>query len=341
MDINSQLFTRIRTRLFLSLVILLFLILIGTAGYAFLEDLSIVDALYMTVITISTVGFGEIKPFSETGRIFTIFLIIGGGGLAAFVISATFDFITSGQWQEYWQQRRRLNVIKTLSQHVIVCGFGRVGRHVSDELKAEGIPFVVVDPDPDRVQHAENRGYLTLKGNAAREDILTLAGIHKARGMVVAVNSDAENVFIVLTARSLNESIYIVSRANYEDSEPKLLRAGANRTIEPYLIGGKRMVTMLMRPSVADFLDEVAHAGGLELVLEQIKILPGSFLDGKKIAESGISANFGVTVLACRAASGKFLTPPGPNTLLVGDLSIIVLGTREQLKKLMQAAQNA
>jgi len=341
MDINSQLFTRIRKRLFLSLMILSVLILIGTGGYTFLENLSVVDALYMTIITISTVGFGEVKPLSETGRVFTIFLIIGGGGLAAFAISATFDFIASGQWQEYRQQRRRLNVINTLSQHVIVCGFGRVGRHVSDELKAEGIPFVVIDPDPERVEHAEKHGYLTLKGNAAREDVLTLAGIDKARGMVVAVNSDAENVFIVLTARSLNESIYIVSRANYEDSEPKLLRAGANRTIEPYLIGGKRMVTMLMRPSVADFLDEVAHAGGMELVLEQIKILSGSFLDGKTIVESGIGANFGVTVLACRSALEKFHTPPGPNTLLVGDLSIIVLGTREQLKKLMEAAQNA
>lgn len=339
MTANTHLFARIFKRLFLTLLILSILILVGTVGYTLLEGLTAVDALYMTIITISTVGFGEVKPLSQTGRIFTILLILGGSGLAAFSISTIVDFIVSGQWREYRQHRRRTKMINTLSRHVIVCGFGRVGRHVSDELKAEGIPFVIIDADPERIEHAEKRGYLTLKGNAAREDVLIQAGIRKARGLVAAVNSDAENVFIVLTARSLNESMYIVSRANYEDSEPKLLRAGANRTIQPYLISGKRMVTMLMRPNVADFLDEVAHAGGMELILEQIEILPGSSLDGKKLAESNINSRFGVTVLACRSDTGEFHTPPGPNTLLLGGISVIVLGTPEQIKKLMQAAK--
>lgn len=304
-----------------------------------LESLSLVDAIYMTVITISTVGFAEVQPLSPVGRMFTVILIIGGGGLAAFSISTIIDFITSGQWRDYWQERRRLTMVKKLSQHVIVCGFGRVGRHVCDELAAEGIPFLVIDTDPDRIEHAERQGYLTLPGNAAEEEILLEAGIYQARGLVAAVKSDSENVFIVLTARSLCHSVYIVSRANYEDSEPKLLRAGANRTIQPYLISGKRMVTMIMRPSVADFLDQVSHAGGMELVLEQIKILSGSDLDGKTIAEAGIGSRFGVTILASRPDVGEFYTPPGPHALLEGGMSIIAMGTPDQLKKLIEATK--
>lgn len=332
-------FDRIFRRLFLAVIILLCLIVIGTVGFMLLEGFVFVDALYMTIITLSTVGFGEIKTLSANGRLFTILLIIGGGGLAAFSISTTVDFIVSGQWQDYLQQRRRLRMLNSLSQHVIVCGFGRVGRHVCDELAAEGISFVVIETDQERIEHAEKHGYLAVKGNAARVDVLTNAGICNARGLVAAVNSDAENVFIVLTARSLSESIYIVARANYEDSEPKLLRAGANCTIEPYRISGKRMVTMIMRPNVGDFLDEVVHAGGMELVLEQIQILPSSPLDGKTLSESDISGQYGVTVLACRSVAGEPYTSAGPNTLLKDGMSVIVLGTPTQLKKLMFVAK--
>lgn len=329
---------RFVNRLVQALVILFLLLVIGTSGYSMLEGFPVVDALYMTVITISTVGFGEIRPLSSVGRLFTIFLIIGGGGLAAFAVSTMVEFLVTGQWREYWIRRRKLRMLSSLDKHAIVCGFGRVGRHVSDELAAEGVPFVVLDIDPDRIEHAERKGYLAIQGNAANEKVLHDAGIAKARAMVAAVASDAENVFIVLTARSLNPNIYIVSRANYEDSEPKLLRAGANHTIQPYRISGKRMVTMLMRPNVADFLDEISHAGGLELLLEQVQIAPGSPLVGQTLQEAEIGSRLGVTVLACRSQDGVFHTPPGPGTVLKAHTSMIALGTREQLRALMQLA---
>jgi voltage-gated potassium channel len=214
-----------------------------------------------------------------------------------------------------------------------------VGRRVSDELTQEGVPFIVVDTRPERVEHAQELGYFAVEGNAAKELMLIEAGIEKARALIAAVNSDAENVFIVLTARSLSADIQIIARANYEDSEPKMIRAGANRTIVPYDISGKRMVTMLMRPSVSDFLDEVAHVGGLELLLEQIQIEPDSPLAGKTIAETNFRYEMGVAILACRNPQGVFDMHPGPNTLIEPDGILLVLGTREQLRETIQYAK--
>jgi voltage-gated potassium channel len=301
--------------------------------------MSIVDALYMTVITISTVGFGEVRALSPMGRMFTITLILGGGGLAAFSVTVAVDFLMSGEWRVYWQTRRRFQMLSELTDHVIVCGFGRVGRHVADELAAESVPFIVVDTDEDQVAHAQKRGYLTITGNAANENLLQKVGIDRARAMVAAVDSDAENVFITLTARSLNPNVYIVARANYEDSESKLISAGANRTMMPYHISGKRIVTTLIRPSVADFLDEVVHAGGLELFLEEVRVEPGSMLAGKTISELQVRNQLGVTVLACRTQDGKFDTRIGPKTVIQSDGLLIVLGTREDLQEMMKLAQ--
>lgn len=230
-------------------------------------------------------------------------------------------------------------MLSELSEHVIVCGFGRVGRHVAEELAAENVPFIVIDTDEDRVAHAQKRGYLTIIGNAANETLLQKVGIERARAMVAAVDSDAENVFITLTARSLNPNIYIIARANYEDSEPKLISAGANRTMMPYHISGKRIVTMLVRPSVADFLDEVVHAGGLELFLEEVHVQPGSELAGKTISEAQVRNQIGVTVLACRTQAGEFDTRIGPETTLQPGGLLIVLGTREQLRDMIRLAQ--
>ena len=274
------------------------------------------------------------------GRIFTIVLILGGGGLVAFAVTVVVDFIMSGEWRVFWETRRRFQMLSELTDHVIVCGFGRVGRHVADELAAENVPFIVVDTDEDRVAHAQKRGYLTINGNSANETLLRKVRIERARAMVAAVDSDAENVFITLTARSLNSDLYIVARANYEESEPKLISAGANRTMMPYHISGKRIVTTLIRPSVADFLDEVVHAGGLELFLEEVRVEPGSELAGKTISEAQVRNQLGVTVLACRTQEGEFDTRIGPNTTLRPGGLLIVLGTREHLNEMMKLAKD-
>ncbi len=324
-------------RMLLAMSMFLMLLLIGTAGYRLLEGMELLDALYMTVITLSTVGFSEVKPLSPMARAFTIILILAGGGLAAFTLSAGVDFVFSGYWQEHLRIQRRRRMLMGLKNHVIVCGFGRVGQHVADELAAESVPFIVLDVDPDRVAHAERHGYLAMIGNAANERVLLEVGIRSARAVVAAVASDAENVFIVLTARGLNPNLFIVARANYEDSEPKLRRAGADRTILPYRISGKRMVTMLLRPNVADFLDEVVHAGGLEWILEQIAIAPHSWLVGKTLQEMDIGRRIGVTILACRGDNGSFCLP-GPELVFQPNSLLIALGTREQLRILQEWA---
>ena len=330
--------SRFPNRLTFAFVSFLALILMGTSGYHWLEGMSMVDSLYMTVITVSTVGFGEVRELSSYGRMFTIGLILGGGGIAAYSVSITAEFFMSGEWRKFLETRRRSRMLSKLTNHVIICGFGRVGRRVADELTQEGVPFIVVDTDPDRIRSAEEHGYICMVGNAANENVLKQAGINSARALVATVSSDAENVFIVLTARNLSSKIQILARANYEDSEPKLIRAGANRTIVPYTISGKRMVTMLMRPSVADFLDEVAHVGGMELLLEQIQIDPDSPLSGKTIAETNIRNEQGVMVLACRNTEGIFNFQPGPQTIIEPSGLLLVLGTREQLRDLMNYA---
>ena len=327
------------SRLIFALISFVALIVIGTSGYHWLEEMSIVDSLYMTVITVSTVGFGEVRELSPYGRIFTIGLILGGGVVAAYSVSAIAEFFMSGEWRRFLETRRRSRMQSKLSDHVIICGFGRVGRRVSNELTEEGVPFIVVDTNPTRVEHAWENGYTAVVGNAANEQMLKEAGIDSARALIAAVNSDAENVFIILTARNMNPNVQIIARANYEDSEPKMIRAGANRTIVPYTISGKRMVTMLMRPSVADFLDEVAHVGGLELLIEQIEIKVDSPIAGKTIAEANIRKDLGVTILACRNSDGQFNTHPTPQTIIDSKSLLLVLGTREQLRDLMAYAR--
>ena len=317
-----------------ALLILLSLLIVGTAGYRYLEGMSVLDSLYMTVTTITTVGFGEVKPLSPAGRVFTMGLIFGGVGLAAFVANMILTAIVFGDLRGTLQVERRRQMLSRMKNHTIVCGYGRVGRHVATELKREGMSLVIIDKDPQRVKNAEQAGFLAIPGNAANESQLIAAGIQQARHLVAAVSSDAENVFIVLTARGLQPDLHIVARANYEDSEPKLVKAGANRVITPYSITGRRMVSLLVRPDVADFLDEVMHSSGLELFLEQVMIRPGSPLAGQTLWEVQLRSTTGVTVLACKPPSGGLITAPKPEMILQPQMLLIVLGTQDQLRAL-------
>ena len=330
---------RVFRRFLFPIISLAVLLAAGTAGYRWMESLGTIDALYMTVITISTVGFGEVKPLSPTGRLFTIGLIFSGGGLVAYTLSGTAAFVLSGEWRANWARKKRHSMLAHISHHVIICGYGRIGRHVAHELKAEGIQFVVVDLSPEKIADIMESGYLALQGNASSEANLKEAGIDRARGLVAAANSDAENVFIVLTARSMRKDLLIVARANFEESEPKLLRAGANRLILPYRITGRRMVTMLVRPDVADFLDDIAHAGGMELLLEQVQLMPASPLVGKTLSQAQLPSKLGITVVACKLPNGQLNMRIGPDTVLQENARLIALGTREQLQALIKLAQ--
>ena len=310
------------------------LLLIGTAGYTTIERWSFIDAAYMTIITLSTVGFGETHPLSPTGRVFTVVLIVGGASLAAYAFSTLGEFISTGELRAHLEQRRHSRILKTLKDHVVVCGYGRVGRHVVHELIAEGVSFVVVDKDLAAVEHVRHNGHLALLGNAANDDVLREAGIERAIGLVAAVNSDAENVFIVLSARGLKPSLSIVARANFEDSESKLRRAGADRVIDPYRISGRRMVTMMLRPEVADFLDEIAHASGIELLIDQVHLVATSPLVGKTVGDvhALLFEKLGVTMLACALPNEALrLVQANAQALLVPDTLLIAFGPTSQL----------
>jgi voltage-gated potassium channel len=318
---------------------LLVLPAIGVAGYCWIEGWPVLDALYMTVITLSTVGYTEVHPMSSAGRIFTMGLIAGGGVLAAYALTQVAQIVFSGELRSSWAAQKRRRMLAELSQHFIVCGYGRVGRNVVTELQSEQLPFVVIEPQPEKVATVQESGALAVQGDAAVEGVLRQAGIERARGLVACAKTDADNVFIVLTARSLRPDLIIVARADVEESEAKLRRAGASRVILPYHITGRRMVTMLVRPDVADFLDEVSHTSGLELVLEQIQIAPTSPLAGLALAVAQARHDFDVTVLACKHADGQWNTRPHSETVVQPGCQLIALGTLPNLQKLLALAR--
>ena len=313
----------------------------GAFGYGIIEGLTVVDAIYMAVITISTVGFGEVDPLSPAGRLFAVFLIIAGGGLAAVALTSTAEFVLSGDLGRYLKHRREIRMLSQLKDHTIVCGYGRVGRHVCDELHAQGIPFVVVDTEAERVNRVHQLGYLAMQGNGANEQDLRTAGIERAKSLITAASSDAENVFITLTARSMREDLLIVARANYDDSEGKLLRAGANRVLLPYRICGRRMATLLVRPGVADFLDEVMHAANLELLIDHVVVAEQSALIGQTLSTAHLRGRFGITVIAVRQPGTGYNTAPNANTSISAGIDLIVMGTREHVQAFARIAAEA
>ena len=316
-------------------VALVALLAVGTAGYRFIEHMPWLDAVYMTVITVSTVGFGEIHPLSQMGRAFTIGLIFGGVVIGTYSITTLAGSLFSGEWQQRWEDRRRMEQIRHLRGHVILCGYGRVGRHVAAELQSEGIPFVVLEVAGPSAHKGQEAGILILHADASHEANLRLAGIEHARGLIAAANTDAENVFIVLTAHTLRPDLSIVARADSEESEAKLCRAGASRVILPYHLTGRRMVSMLMRPAVSEFLDEVTHTSGLELLVEQIPVMAGSPLEGITLQEARTQGRLELTVLGVRHPDGRFDTRITGELRLRAGCLVIAVGTREQLQRAM------
>jgi voltage-gated potassium channel len=328
----------LRRRILIVLALSALAIIMGTIGYVVIEDWPLADAFYMTIITMTTVGFGEVRPLNEPGRWFTIFLILGGIGIMTYATSSVVQLLLSGELRAEFIARRRRRMLAQLQNHYIVCGFGRVGRHVAAELHRQKKPFVVVDSDEATVEHCRHMGYNSLFGNAANDEILEQAGIYRARSLITAVSSDAENVFIVLTARSLRPDLVIVSRANFDESEPKLLRAGANHVIIPYAISGRRMVASADHPTVVDFLDVVMHSPELELWLEDIVIDPDSSLVGRSLREANLRSEIGVNVLSMQLPGQPPVVQPDIDIPMQAGTHLIVLGTREQLETLAQLA---
>jgi voltage-gated potassium channel len=321
-------------RIIIGIFWLVAILMVGSVGYVVLEGWTYFEGLYMTVITLTTVGYGEVRPLSQTGRTFTILLIFWGVGFMFYVVTAIAQVVVEGQIQDVFGRRRLEREIRNLKDHFIICGFGRIGEVISRELNNNGIPIVVVD---NRTQHTpilERSGYLHVIGNATQEEVLLTAGIERARGLISVVSSDADNVYIVLTARSMNPNLTIVSRAGETGSEQKLRRAGANEVISPYELGGQRMAQTILRPTVVDFMD-VALGEGIDLSLEEVPVGGTSDIIGKPIKDSGIRQRLDLIIVAIKRLDGTMLFNPQPDAPILQGDTLIALGSKVNLDKLL------
>ncbi|MFL6204433.1 MAG: potassium channel family protein [Acidimicrobiales bacterium] len=322
-------------RLGFALALLVAVVLFGTVGYVLL-GFGWLDASYQTVTTISTVGFREVEPLTDTGQVFTMVLILVGVGATLYALAAIVELIVEGRLNELLGRRRMDKSIAAKSGHVIICGWGRVGRAIASDVLAAQRDFLVVESDADRVA---GEPCDVVVGDATDDAILQAAGIDRASALVAAVDSDAANSFIVLSARALRDDLFIVARARSQDSVEKLRRAGADRVVNPQSIGGARMAAFVLQPHVAEFLDVVMHERTLEFRLEEVPVPEGSALAGATIGESALRDRTGALVLALRDPDGSFRTNPRSETRIQPGEVIIAIGTQAELDALVDLAR--
>jgi voltage-gated potassium channel len=316
-------------RLLWGLFAFIIIVAIGVVGYMVIEKWAFLDAIYMTITTITTVGFREVFPLSEAGRIFTIFIIIGGVGGALYVLTTIMSYLLEGQFGITMWRRRMKTKIAKLKKHFILCGYGRVGEEIALTFSEEGVPFVVISNNQEHVSSAEKEGYLAIFGDATNDDVLKEAGIERAYGLVAAVGSDSDNTFITLSARELRPDLFIEARSSSPESEGKLRRAGADRVISPHAIGGRRMAMLALRPAVVEFIDTLTTGRGRQLQLETVDVASPSSLIGQSMGQAKDKA--GITVLAARRQSGKLIPNPADKEVIEDGDRLIVIGTKQRL----------
>jgi len=316
------------------LVMLVGILVLGTAGYMVIEKWELLDALYMTVITITTVGFKEVKDISEAGRIFTLVIIFTGMGIMAYTLGMVAQVMVDFQIRSIFGRRKLGSKIKLLKNHYIICGYGRIGRIISQELKENRVPLLVIDNNPESKQALDSHEIPYIIDDATSEDILIEAGIERAKGLVAVVLSDADNLFITMTARVLNPKLFILARTDEEHAQRKLLRAGANRVVMPYRIGGQKMAHTIIKPAVTEFLEFTVHDRHIELKMEELLVGEKSRLDGVTLADSGIRQEMNVIIVAIRKKAGEMkFNPSSESRIEMGD-TLIALGHSNDLMKL-------
>lgn len=319
-------------KVILGTLLFLGLVFFGTFGYMDIERSTFVDGLYMTMITITTVGYGEVFPLSQEGKLFTIILLMLGVGLVMFFLSKITEAVVEGGLRAVYGRIKMNQQVSRLTNHYIVCGFGRIGRVICKLFKENNYPFVVLDNSPEEIKNLAELEYLFVEGEAANDDLLEKAGVKKAKGLIAVVSSDADNVFIVLSARGLNTNLFIMARSSgVEGVETKLLRAGADKVISPYYIGGCRMAQLVLRPTVTDFIDLTVHGGELGLRLEELDVPENSQSVNKNLIDSGIRKNFDLIVVAIKRAAGEMIFNPHPKTKILAGDTLVVLGEYEKI----------
>ena len=322
-------------RLLIAPVIVLGILLVGgTLGYRLIGGWAWLDALYMTVITITTVGFHEVQPLGPAGRLFTMALALGGVFTAFYAAGAFIRADVTGEIRTVFGRQRMESQLAQLRNHMVVCGFGRMGQLVCEEFSAAGIPFVVIDREPEILREFSMPHGIPLSGEATNDEVLKRAGVERARALVTAAASDADNLYIAMSAHFINPDLFIVARAESEGAERKLLRAGASRVISPYAIGGHRVAQAVLRPNAMDFIELATRSAHLELQIEEIELRKGSDLVGASLRDSPIKSALGIIVVAVKKPDEKMLYNPAPETVLDAGDVLITLGRRENLDRL-------
>jgi voltage-gated potassium channel len=309
-------------------------LLTGTAGFVLLEGYPVFDAFYMSLITIATVGYSEIHPLSPAGRVFNSVLIVFGVTLLFFAIGVVAQVVIQMELGELLGKRRMKRMIDKLENHYLVCGYGRVGRGAAMELQKAGQPCVVVERDPARLEAAVEAGLPGIAADATRDQTLLDAGVRRARGLVAALGSDADNLFVILSAKTLNPSLTIAARAGEEEAEEKLRRAGAGTVFAPYTHAGHRLAQALIRPHVHQFLDLTTENMGLNVLIEQLRVDETSEFASMSLKQLQIRRDIGVIVLAIRRAGGEMLFNPPADAVLQGGDSLVAMGGPDDLRKL-------
>lgn len=315
----------------LALLVLLMTILVGTVGYVVLEGWVIGDALYMTIISLTTTGFKEVRPLSGGGRILTGFVIVSGIASLAYVGGRVLQLAV----ELYLVRRGKMDrEIQRLRDHVILCGYGRMGRQIASDLAEAKVPFVVIESDQELVPLLEETGDLHIVGDASSDDVLRTARVERARGLIAVVSSDAENVYTTLTAKSINPSITVVARALTDESEPKLRKAGADRVINPYEMVGRRIAQLVIQPAMVEFVDTIARSHTGEITMEEITVSGHSTLLGKALRDTSIRSRLNVIIVAIRRGEEDLVYNPGPDAWFeIGD-RLVAIGRRPQLEDL-------
>jgi voltage-gated potassium channel len=311
----------------------------GTVGYVAIERWNVADAFYMTMITVTTVGYREVHPMSRAGELWTVIILLAGVATLFYTASTLMALVVEGGLHWHFRQRRFNRMLEELRDHFILCGYGRIGAIIADEFRKQRVPHVVVDRDQARVNEIVDAGGLAVAADASREDVLVRVGIHRARGLIAAVSTDAENVYTVLTARVLRPDLFIIARVESEDAETKLRRAGADRVISPYHLGGIQMAATALRPAVVDFMRLATTSDRLDLSAEQVEVGAEAPFVGKSLRDANLRQAFGVIVVAINRADGQMQFNPSPeDTLRAGD-QLVLLGDSTQLKALEEAAK--
>ncbi|MBI5699881.1 potassium channel protein [Candidatus Saganbacteria bacterium] len=326
------------SRLYIPLLILFLLIIGGTLSYKFIEGWPLLDAFYMVVITLSTVGFREVHTLNAAGKIITMAIIVSGVGTVAFTLGQVIEIIVEGEIVGFRRKNKMEKIISQMRDHYIICGYGRVGHQVAHEFLAEKKRFVVIDSKPETANELEGHGIPYIIGDITSDEKLEEAGIRAAKGVIACADSDTANVFVTLSARSLNPKLFIVARASQKETEEKLKKAGADRVISPYFIAGRRLAAMLMRPVAVDFLDTIMHSEHLELNLGEFKVGEESRLANQTLGEAKIRQTTGAYIASIRKQNGNFVLQPLAETgIEIGDI-LVAIGTPKQLEQMEKAA---